>query len=154
MNYEQGNDCHFSVLRSSFRVQLFARCGLEACHREDCLPNDRRGGLEAVGCWIGLDLAFGHNGGGATGFVFFVDLAIDDLHALEIFLDDFFTREFDALFRFSACPLANSVDQVFFHQNANLFGQIGTGRQFLYPLADDLSFRHVALTFADEVLVR
>jgi hypothetical protein len=28
MNYEQENDCHFSVLRSSFKVQLFTRCGL------------------------------------------------------------------------------------------------------------------------------
>jgi len=25
---EQGNDCHFSVPRSSFKVQLFTRCGL------------------------------------------------------------------------------------------------------------------------------
>jgi hypothetical protein len=34
MNYEQGNDCHFCVLRSSFKVQLFARCGLIGNHRE------------------------------------------------------------------------------------------------------------------------
>ena len=62
----------------------------------------------------------------------------DDLHALKIFLDDFFPGEFDVLFCLSACPLANSVDHMFFHQNTNLFGQIGTGRQFRYPLADDL----------------
>ena len=28
MNHEQGNDCHLSALRSSFKVQSFARCGL------------------------------------------------------------------------------------------------------------------------------
>ena len=76
------------------------------------------------------------------------------IYALQIFLDDFFTREFDVLLRLSACPLANSVDHMFFHQNTNLFGQIGTGRQFRYPLADDLPFRHIALTVADEVLIR
>ena len=121
---------------------------------EDGLSNECRGGIEAVGCGIGLDLAFGHDGGRTTSFVVFVYLAIDDLYALQIFLDDFFPGEFDVLFRLSACPLANSVDHVFFHQNTNLFGQIGTGRQFRYPLADDLPFRHVALTVADEVLVR
>ena len=112
------------------------------------------GGIEAVGRGIGLDLAFGHDRGRATSFAAFVYPAIDDLHALQIFLDDFFTREFDVLLRLSPCPLANSVDHVFFHQNTNLFGQIGTGRQFRYPLADDLPFRHIALTVADEVLIR
>ena len=99
-------------------------------------------------------MAFGHDGGRAAGFVFFVYLAIHDLHALEIFLDDFFPGEFDVLFRLSAYPLANSVYHVFFHQNPNLFSQIGTGREFRNPLADDLSFRHVALTCANEILVR
>jgi hypothetical protein len=28
MNHEQGNDCHLSALRSSFKVQSFARGGL------------------------------------------------------------------------------------------------------------------------------
>ncbi len=28
MNHEQGDDCHLSALRSSFKVQSFARCGL------------------------------------------------------------------------------------------------------------------------------
>ena len=28
MNHEQGNDCHLSALRLSFKVQSFARCGL------------------------------------------------------------------------------------------------------------------------------
>ena len=28
MSDEEGNDCRFSVPRSSFKVQLFARCGL------------------------------------------------------------------------------------------------------------------------------
>ena len=105
---------------------------------KDGLPNDCRRGFEVVGCWIGLDLALGHDGGRATGFVFFVYLAIHDLHALKIFLDDFFPGEFDVLFRLSASSLAHSVDHVFFDQNTDLFGQVGAGREFRYPLADDL----------------
>jgi len=62
--------------------------------------------------------------------------------------------ESDILLSGASGPLANSVDHVLFHQNTNLFGQIGSGRQFRYALADDTPFRHVTLTFADEVLVR
>ena len=101
--------------------------------------------------WIWL---FGMTAVALQVLLFFVDLAIHDLHALEIFLDDFFPGEFDVLFRLSACPLANSVDHVLFHQNTNLFGQVGAGREFRYPLADDWAFRHVPLTLADKVLVR
>jgi len=98
-------------------------------------------------------LALGHDGGGATSFAAFVDLAIYDLHALEIFLDDFFPGEFDILFRLSAGPFANSVDHVFFHQNPNLLGQVGAGREFRHPLADNLSFRHVPMTVADQIVI-
>ena len=104
-----------------------------ACHRGDGLSNDHRGGFEAVGCWRGLDLAFGHDGGRATGFAVFVYLAIHDFHALKIFLDDFFPGEFDVLFRLSACPLANPVDHVLFHQNPNLFGQDRCGQRVPTP---------------------
>ena len=71
---------------------------------------------------LGLDLIFRHDGGGAAGLAFFVDPAIDDLYALEIFLNDLFSREFDVLFRLSSSPLANSVDHVLFHQDPNLLG--------------------------------
>jgi hypothetical protein len=56
------------------------------------------GGFESVGYWLGLDLVLGHDRGDTAGFAVFVDPAIHDLHALEIFLDDFFPGEFDILF--------------------------------------------------------
>jgi hypothetical protein len=117
-------------------------------NKPDCLSNDCRGGFEAVGCWLGLDLALGHDGGRATSFAAFVYLVIDDLHALKIFLHNFFPSEFDVLFRLSACPLANSVDHVLFHENTDLFGQVGASREFRHPLADDGAFGHVSLPFA------
>ncbi len=117
--------------------------------------NDSRltGGFDAIGCWTGLDLALGHDGGRATSFAAFVYLAIDDLHALEIFLDDFLPGEFNVLFRLSASPLANSVDHVLFDQYPNLLGQIGTGREFRHPPADDWAFCHVPLALAEQILV-
>ena len=145
---------HFLAQILGFEVITPERFFRKACiERGNGLSNRLSGWVRGGRVLVGLDLAFGHDGGCATGFVFFVYLAIHDLHALKIFLDDFFPGEFDVLFRLTPCPLAHSVDHVFFHQNTNLFGQIGTGRQFRNPLADDLSFRHVALTFADEVLV-
>ena len=102
---------------------------------------------------LGFDLILRHDGGGAASLAFFVDLAIDDLHTLEIFLDDFFPGEFDVLFRLSASPLAETVDHVFFYQNADLFGQVGTGREFRHSLADDLAFRQVTLTLPDQIVV-
>jgi hypothetical protein len=117
--------------------------------------NDSRltDGFETVWRWLRLDLALGHDGRGATSFATFVDPAINNLHALEIFLDDFFPGEFDILFCLSAGPFANSVDHVFFHQNPNLLGQVGAGREFRHPLADNLSFRHVPLTVADQIVI-
>jgi hypothetical protein len=109
----QENGGQFSVPRSSFRVRLFAH----GC----------RGGFGAVGCWCGLDLAFGHDGGGATRFAVFVDLAIHNFHALEIFLDNFFPGELDVLFRLSASSLANPVDHVFLDHHTDLFREIGPG---------------------------
>ena len=82
------------------------------------------------GACLGCDLILRHDGDGAARLAFFVDLAIHDLHALEIFLNDFFPGEFDVLFRLAAGPFANSVDHMFFHQDTNLLGQIGTGREF------------------------
>ena len=117
------------------------------------LSNDRRDGFKAIWCWFGLDLAFGHDSGRATSFAVFVDLAIDDLHALEILLDYFFTREFDVLFRLSASPLASPVDHVFFHQDPNLLGQVGAGREFRHPLADDWTFRHIPPALADQIVI-
>src|ERR1044071_47479 len=123
-------------------------------NQPDCLSNDYRGGVEVVGCRVGLDLVLRHDGGRATSLAALVNLAIDDLPTLQVLLNDFCPCDFDILLSGTSGPLANSVDHVLFHQNTNLFGQIGAGRQFRYPLADDLTFRHVALTFADEVLVR
>src|SRR6267143_535561 len=91
------------------------------------LSNDRWDGFKAIWCWFGLDLAFGHDSGRATSFAVFVDLAIDDLHALKILLDDFFPGEFDVLFRLSACPLASSVDHVLLDHHTDLFREIGPG---------------------------
>ena len=34
MSYEQGNDGHLSIPRSSFKVQLFTRCGLVVSYEE------------------------------------------------------------------------------------------------------------------------
>ena len=53
----------------------------------------------------------------------------------------------------SVGPLANSVDHMFFHQNTNLFGQVGAGREFRYPPADDWAFRHVPLALADQIVI-
>jgi hypothetical protein len=108
----------------------------------------------AVGCWFGLDLALRHDGSGAARLTLIVDSTVHDLHVLEIFLDDFFPGEFDVLFRLSAGPLADSVDHVLFHEDPNLFGQVGAGGELRDPLTDDRAFRHVPLALADEVLVR
>ena len=106
-----------------------------------------------VRCWLGRDLILRHDGDGAARLAFFVDLAIHDRYALEILLNDFFPGEFDVLFRLSASPFSNSVDHVLFYQDPNLLGQIGTGREFRHPLADNLAFRQVSLALADKVLV-
>ena len=78
---------------------------------------------------FGLDLSLRHDGGGAARFTLFVDPAFHDLHALEILLNDFFPGEFDVLFRLAASPFAHSVDHMFLHQDADLLGQIGAGRE-------------------------
>ena len=75
-----------------------------------------------IRCRFRLDLILRHDGDGATGFALFVYLAIHNFHALKIFLDDFFSGEFDVLFHLAAGPLANAVHHVFFHQNPNLLG--------------------------------
>ena len=106
----------------------------------------------AVWCRFGLDLALGHDGGGATGFAVFVDLAVHDFDALEIFLDDFFPGEFDVLFGFPAGPVAHPVNHVLLDHHTNLFRKIGPRRQFRHPLADHLAFTEVSLAFSDEVL--
>ena len=106
-----------------------------------------------VRCLLGLDLILRHDGGGAASLAFFVDPAIHDLHVLEIFLDNFFSGEFDVLFRLAAGPFANSVDHMFLYQDTDLLGQVGTGREFRHPLADDLAFRQVTLTLPDHIVV-
>lgn len=106
-----------------------------------------------VRCWFGRDLILRHDGDGAARLVFFVDLAIHDRYALEIFLNDFFPGEFDILFRLAASPFSNSIDHVLLYQDTNLLSQIGTGREFRHPLADDLAFRQVALALPDQIVV-
>ena len=99
-------------------------------HRGDCLPNHRRGGFEAVWCWLGLNLILGHDGGRATSFAAFIYLTIHDFHTLEILLDDFFPGEFDVLFCLSTGPLADSVNHVFLDHHTDLFREVGPSREF------------------------
>ena len=111
------------------------------------------GGVEAIRGWLRLNLTLGHDGGCAAGFALFVDLAVHDLDALEIFLNDFFPGEFDVLFGFPAGPVAHPVDHVLLDHHADLFCEVGSGREFRDPLADHLAFAEIALAFSDEVLV-
>jgi hypothetical protein len=62
MNYEQGNDSHLSVPRSSFKVQLLARCDLardKARSRAKSLSWQTQGGrVEYPQGWAGEKVAF------------------------------------------------------------------------------------------------
>ncbi len=94
-----------------------------------------------------------HDGGGGARFVGFVDPAIHDFHALQIFLDDFFARDLDILLGVMAGPFADAVDHMLFDQDPDLFGQVGPCGELRHPLADDRALGQIALTLADQELV-
>ena len=98
---------------------------------------------------VALNLALRHYGGGGTGSLFFVDSAIDNLHPLQILLNDLFPRHFNVLIRIPAPALTNAVNHMLLHQDANLFGQIGSRRQFRHALADNRAFGHLSVSVAD-----
>jgi len=100
-----------------------------------------------------LDLALQHDRSGGASFRCFVDLAIHDSYTLEILLNDFLARDLDVLLGITAGPFADTVDHVFFHQDSDLFRQVGSRGKFRDPLADDRAFCHITLTLADHVLV-
>jgi hypothetical protein len=99
-------------------------------------------------------LAFRHHGSGRTGVVGLVDPVIDDLHALQVFLNDFFARHFDILLEIATGSVPDSIDHMFLHEYANLFCQICARQKLGHAPADNGTFCHIALTFPDHVLVR
>jgi hypothetical protein len=58
------------------------------------------------------------------------------------------------LFRLATGPLADPVDHVFLDQDADLFGEVGTGRQFRHTLANDRSFGQITQPVADQIPIR
>ena len=78
---------------------------------------------------------------------------VNDLDVLEIFLNDFFASQLNVLIGFFPRALTNVINHVLFDKNAYLFGQVRTGRQLRYTLADERAFRQVSLTNADDILI-
>ena len=74
----------------------------------------------------GAELALIPPVAGGAGLFLVVDLVIDDFHALQILLNDLFTRKFDILVGVFAGAFSNTVDHMFLYENTNLFGQIGS----------------------------
>ena len=96
-----------------------------------------------------MQLGFGHDGHGRTGLGLIVDAAINDGHALQIFLDDFFTHDLDVLFGLAAGALPQAVGGMFLHLDSDLFGDVGPGRQLGNALTDQFPFAEIALALPD-----
>ena len=105
------------------------------------------------GCWRGRrrgQLDLWHHGCGRTGFCLFVGAAVDDVDALQIFLDDFLAHHFNVLFGFSPGSFAKPVRGMFLHQYPYLFSDVGASGQFGYALTDQFSLVEIALSMAGE----
>ena len=100
--------------------------------------NSRSGFLIGGGLYRNVTLR--HHGSGGTNLILFVNPAVNDLHILQIFLNDLFAGQFDVLFALPSRPFADPINHMFFDQHANLFGQIGPSRKLLHPLTNDSAF--------------
>src|SRR5689334_19991189 len=89
---------------------------------EGTSANDSGCGLRRYGNRLRLNLVLRHDGGSRTGLFLLVDLAIDDLYALQILLYDLLACDLDILIGVLARAFMDTVDHMFLHQNPNLFG--------------------------------
>ena len=94
-----------------------------------------------------------HDGRGGAGLLSLVDSAIRDLHALQIFLNQFFADHLDVLFRLAAGPFPDPIGCMFLDQHSDLLGQIRSRGEFRDPLADEFPFREITLTVTNEKIL-
>ena len=100
-----------------------------------------------------MEGGFRHDGHSRTRLCLVVDAAIDDRHALKVFLNDFFANHFDILLWFTAGAFPQAVGGMLLHLDPNLFGDVSPSGQFGYSLTHQFSFTQIALALSDEKLV-
>lgn len=121
--------------------------------RKDLAGN--RGHWRGEGRWRRrLKPVFRHDRGSRADVLLLVDVMIDDLHALQVFLNNFFPGQLDVLIGHVGGMFPNPINHVFFDEDANLFGKIGARGQFGHSLADKRAFRQIALPDANDILIR
>lgn len=95
-----------------------------------------------------------HDSGSRAGPNCFINVALNNFHALKVFLHDLFPGYLQFLHRVLARSLTGSINGVLLDQDSDLLCQIGASCELGDALAGDTALGEVTLPLADQKLLR